>query len=217
MPAHILTPPTKELVLKLSTKHRRRSVLGILLFGVAFALAIVIVYFDLLEQTKFMKVPYEAPCGDTSSEAQRKGCHFDTMAFSWVPPACYDGELEKEFLSKKDWVWFLEENNNITISPEVVQTGDINVAWVTWEYHQTHCTYMWRKMHRAVAASTPLDGYIRDYHHTAHCEVMLLQDVTDNRKQRESIYIKYPNCGGPDVGHLGWFRVINGKRYHRDP
>jgi len=138
------------------------------------------------------------------------------MAFSWVPPACYDGELDQQFLSKKDWAWFLDQQGNVSASSHIIAQGEANIAWVTWEYQRTHCTYTWRKLHRAITAARPLDGYIRDYHHTAHCEMILLRDILDDQDFGEPIYTKYPNCGGPNRGRLGWFRVIKGSRYHRD-
>jgi len=37
------------------------------------------------------------PCGSTPAEAEAHGCLFAVGLVSWVPPACYDADLEETF------------------------------------------------------------------------------------------------------------------------
>jgi hypothetical protein len=45
-----------------------------------------------------------------------------------VPPACYNGELDQQLLSKKDWTWFLDEKGNASASSDIVTNGEVNIA-----------------------------------------------------------------------------------------
>ena len=49
------------------------------------------------------------------------------------------------------------------------------------DYHYRHCTYLWRKMHRAIINHKMLDSDTAVYNHTKHCEMILLsgQDRKD--------------------------------------
>lgn len=59
-----------------------------------------------------------------------------------------------------------------------VITGTYDGLFVTQEYHMKHCTYMWKKLQRAVSGESRgkenVDGYIGRMEHTEHCEMMLL-------------------------------------------
>lgn len=113
-------------------------------------------------------------CGNSSSEALSLGCSFDVISFAWLPVRCFDKELVDEFLALKDWNWYLDAGAQQTADFVSVAAGAYDELYVTQEYHMYHCTYMWRKMHRAILAGDVLDGYIGDMHHTAHCEMQIL-------------------------------------------
>jgi len=36
--------------------------------------------------------------------------------------------------------------------------------------------YMWKKMHKAILEHRPIDSYLTEWHHTNHCEKILLND-----------------------------------------
>ena len=153
-------------------------------------------------------------CGSSPSEARSRGCHFDVMSFSWLPTPCHDKELAEEFLSLRQWEWFatLPADNNQTdtfedqhrdgrdevptaVPLEVVQQGENERLYVTWRYHLYHCTYMWRKLHRAMQKGSPVDGYIGEYAHTEHCERMLLREVEVRLESVDTaIDVKFPTC-----------------------
>ncbi|KAK0648547.1 hypothetical protein B0T16DRAFT_456016 [Cercophora newfieldiana] len=148
-------------------------------------------------------------CGNTTTTARALGCHFDPMSFSWLPAPCYDAELTTQFLGFQPWQWFsspegLSANTTSArrdkeeVPREDVLRGENEYLYVSWEYHKLHCTYMWRKMHRAVLGMAEMDGYIGNYHHTEHCEEILTRQGMgdeDGSKGLTVIRRKFVSCG----------------------
>ncbi|KAI1310108.1 hypothetical protein F5Y03DRAFT_382804 [Xylaria venustula] len=139
------------------------------------------------------------PCGSSPAEAVARGCQFDVISFCWLPDACYDAELSEEYRATHKLEWFVDPEKEQPLSYEQIMTGEYTGVYVNWEYHVTHCTAMWKKLHRAILGELgrgAIDGYIGTYEHTKHCEMMLLggHDValeTINTR----IAVKYPDCG----------------------
>lgn len=156
-------------------------------------------------------------CGTSPEEALGRRCHFDVMSFSWLPSRCFDSELSDQFMGSRNWTWYADIDGTIIEPYDSVATGQHDCLFVTQEYHLFHCTYMWRKMHRAVLSATPLDGYIGDYHHTSHCEGQLVRQGDDLALINTSIYTKYVDCPYEqgDRGKWGWYRMVNGEKVYR--
>lgn len=109
-------------------------------------------------------------CGNSSTEALGNNCILDFIAGAWVPTACYNEELEREFLGLKGWQWFRDEEGQSEISVEEIrETGGPDPIYVSLEYHWIHCSYTWKKLHRAKTLQTTLDTHIGSYEHTVHC------------------------------------------------
>lgn len=153
-------------------------------------------------------------CGESPAEARRLGCVFDIIIMGWVPPRCHDSALAAEFVQRRDWAFFGDANFTGPVIPvQQVMEGAWNNLFVNYEFHVIHCTYTWRKMHRAAIGGRVLDGYIADSHHTNHCEMMLLHEpLAEN-----SAYIKYANCPwtSQDDGRFGWYRMKGGHKIYR--
>lgn len=47
-------------------------------------------------------------CGNSTAEAQRKGCRYDTLLNHWVPAACMDQEWVDEYKDDDSWAAFAE-------------------------------------------------------------------------------------------------------------
>lgn len=123
-------------------------------------------------------------CGSSPEEARQNDCVYDFIAGAFVPRACFDAELEDEFLKLKDWHFFGDENAEQELSIESIKVdGGTEPLFVSVEYHWIHCTYTWRKLHRSRIFGTPIDDHIADYSHTAHCGQGLVSqcDVNDTR------------------------------------
>ncbi|OJJ47404.1 hypothetical protein ASPZODRAFT_16085 [Penicilliopsis zonata CBS 506.65] len=147
--------------------------------------------YSVLSSSSHSPLHIPATCGTSIAEARKHGCHFDPMSFSWLPPRCYDVELSAEFLQRSDWEWYLDAKGMLPVPRETVLAGEHESLYVSWEYHLVHCTYAWRKMHRAVMMQVPLDGYIRQYAHTEHCERMLLRQGVDWNTTNTIIQTKF--------------------------
>ncbi|KUI54271.1 hypothetical protein VP1G_10659 [Cytospora mali] len=141
-----------------------------------------------------------SPCGNTPAEARAAGCIFDIMAFSWLPPRCHDAELAEEFRQLKGWEYFIDLNRTRPLSQELALTGEFAGLYTEFEYHLRHCTFLWKKMHRALlrggGGKMAIDSVTAGYSHTEHCSHMLMTrrevalDVIN-----AVIVVKYPDCG----------------------
>jgi hypothetical protein len=120
------------------------------------------------------------------------------MSFSWLPSPCYDSQLSEQFLTLKNWQWFNSPNmtEDAKVEKEEVLKGEHDYLWVSWEYHKLHCTYMWRKMHRAVLRGGFVDQYIGNYEHTEHCEEILMGEGVEMEGSRGLTVIrrKFVGC-----------------------
>ncbi|KAM7220098.1 hypothetical protein V8F06_004426 [Rhypophila decipiens] len=156
-------------------------------------------------------------CGTSPQEAVSRGCRFDVMSFAWLPAPCFDKELMADFLVLRDWRWYMDRDGTQIADAAAAARGEYDRLYVTQEYHMYHCTYMWRKMHRAIRHRWPLDGYIGNMEHTAHCEAMLVTDAGMRLDATNTAIVsKYVQCpvSGQDLGDAGWYRMVDGARVH---
>ncbi|WEW60175.1 hypothetical protein PRK78_005660 [Emydomyces testavorans] len=147
-----------------------------------------------------MRSILKSPCGTNATSARTAGCHFDIISFAWLHDKCYDAELSKSFSSIHEWKWFLQPNREQPLPASEALSGNYPVLYVNWEYHVRHCTYMWKKMHRAILKENGLetiDWYIAPYEHTEHCAEMLLSRGDNYQFDviNTGIRVKYPDCG----------------------
>lgn len=165
---------------------------------------------------------YPETCGTSPQQATLLGCKFDVMSFAWLPARCFDSNLTAEFLNLRDWEWYeITGDPSVSVSQRSVDvaavlTGTYDELLVTQEYHLYHCTYMWRKMHRAIQRGQPLDGYIGSMGHTEHCETVLVMSDTSFNERSTSIFLKYATCPfpGQHSDQADWYRVIDGIEVH---
>lgn len=133
-------------------------------------------------------------CGNSPADAIERGCRFDVMSFSWLPLPCFDSSLSAEFLALRDWHWYLDSTDEQEVLVNEVELGTHDQLFVTWEYHLNHCTYMWKKLHRAILREGPIDSYIGNYSHTLHCAEVLVGNSVPLAEKNTFIFIKYPTC-----------------------
>ncbi|KXH60799.1 hypothetical protein CSAL01_10887 [Colletotrichum salicis] len=156
---------------------------------------------------------HPAPCGSTPTQARAAGCQFDLISFNWLPPQCHDAALaetfEAELVGAGQLAWFTDANRTApSLTREQIMTGEYSGVYVSLGYHLRHCTAMWRRMHRALMQSRGgesgggglerVDSYIWSYHHTLHCEEVLLRrfgEVDVGEVFTTEVRIKYPDCG----------------------
>ena len=133
-------------------------------------------------------------CGSSSAEAIEHGCQFDPTSFSWLHRDCYDTDLVEQFLSYEFWEWFEDEDATVPIERQDVLEGKHKYLYVSWKYHLTHCTFMWKKLHRALLRRGAIDNYIGDLGHTEHCSRMLLTDGMNRTSTNTIIRRKFTTC-----------------------
>ncbi|KAK5050444.1 hypothetical protein LTR84_003725 [Exophiala bonariae] len=134
-------------------------------------------------------------CGSTPAEARNLGCIFETTLSLWVPPECYDFELETTYLQQPGLKFYRDVNLTEEVSLREVKTGE-SIGWfVPWDHHVRHCSFAFRKLHRAAAYGKKIDGYVLQYAHTEHC----LKMMTEPEDWRSSItqfdMRMFPYCG----------------------
>ncbi|KAF3767035.1 hypothetical protein M406DRAFT_355445 [Cryphonectria parasitica EP155] len=108
-------------------------------------------------------------CGNSTADASAAGCRFD-------------------------WSWYSDEEGTQQLSLNDVAMGQHDYVYVTWKYYNTHCTYMWKKMHRSLLTSREIDSYISDYRHTEQCERVLLDRERAMESTSVMLVAKYPSC-----------------------
>jgi hypothetical protein len=131
-------------------------------------------------------------CGNTTEEALGKDCIFEFVAMAWVPRACYDQELEEEFLQRRDWHFYADVEGQQELSKEVIrETGGTNPLFMSYEFHWVHCAYTWKKLHRSRLRQKPIDTHISNYYHTIHCADGLADHGPSNDTRPISKFHKY--------------------------
>ena len=133
-------------------------------------------------------------CGSSPTEAKLRGCRFDILSFAWQTPECFDGELMDDFIAHDNWKFYAHFNSTETVVELAAALEGDRSLYVDWEYHITHCTFMWRQMHRAYTVKGFIDSHLDDYHHTLHCQRTLLDRETGLGMVNVIAALKYPDC-----------------------
>lgn len=141
-------------------------------------------------------------CPTNMAAALEANCTFDPISFSWLPAPCTDTELIIQFLElprPSSWMWYADQAGTEPLPSDEVLEGRHDGVFVSSEYHVLHCTYMWRKMHRALLNGRSIDSYIGDYSHTEHCEGMIhdygkAESVYGPESVNTVIWMKWPSC-----------------------
>ena len=119
-----------------------------------------------------------SPCGLSIHSAQQAHCKWSAMTFAWYPAACYDEELDREFMDLKDWRWYStdELREEDELPRKAILRGEIPKAFMSMEYHKMHCMYTVRKLYRSMMGKALCDNYILTKSHLEHCEEYVLRD-----------------------------------------
>lgn len=183
-----------------STQPQRRyrgEVLSKLLIGLAlstiFAFSVTWIFQSIVPPARInAQGIIENPCGNSSSDAQARGCHFDVLSFCWVPEECFDRELTDKFRKAGPWVFYTDRNKTASITEE--QFGlDTQPVYLTNRLHKTHCAYNILRFHKALTEGRMV--HREDVlTHTEHCtQVLTRANAPDDIEVRAKI--QYPDCG----------------------
>lgn len=145
------------------------------------------------ESSRSSTRPKWSSCGNDSATARSRGCSFDLISFAWQTPECYDGDLVSEFAAwNGSWTYYADHNFTQIVDQQVALRGERKL-YVKWSYHLVHCTFMWRQMHRAYERGW-IDAHLGNYHHTLHCQQMILMDPEKAHNTTTAARLIYPEC-----------------------
>ncbi|KAK0368114.1 hypothetical protein CLIM01_14531 [Colletotrichum limetticola] len=178
-------------------RHYQRDVFSKLLIGLAlsitFAFSAIWVFQATLSPSRInAQGIIKNPCGNSSSEAQARGCHFDVLSFCWVPEECFDHELTDKFRKAGPWVFYTDQNKTSSVTEEQF-ASDTQPVYLTNRLHKTHCAYNILRFHKALTENRMV--HREDVlTHTQHCtQVLTRVNEPDDIEVRAKI--QYPDCG----------------------
>lgn len=135
-------------------------------------------------------------CGNSPEDALARGCRYSIVLHSWLPKNCLEDEdAEDELLMHKgrDWPYTLDSGTNLTM--DQLRKGDYHHFTTTFDWHVTHCMYVWKRLHRIMMNGTRgLDSYTANFHHTNHCVKMIGGHPEGMKNSGTKIFVKYPVC-----------------------
>ncbi|KJZ72545.1 hypothetical protein HIM_08069 [Hirsutella minnesotensis 3608] len=134
-------------------------------------------------------------CGDSPAEAKARGCRFSMVLLAWLPPDCLteaDAEDDELMFGDKDWPYSIK-GENVTL--DVIRAGDYDIFETSWDWHVTHCLYLWKRFHRLMLdPKLRRDSYSTDYRHTGHC-VELVERISGGQlSEPAGGVVKFPVC-----------------------
>jgi hypothetical protein len=177
--------------------HSRRKTCSILLVGLASSVLLALSVTWALQSivlpthTNSQHI-LKSPCGNSSSEARARGCHFDVLSFCWVPEECFDRDLTEMFRKAGPWVFYTDQNKTASITED--QFGsDTQPVYLTNKLHKTHCAYNILRFHKALTEGRMV--HKEDVlTHTEHCSQVLTR-INDPDDIEVRAKIQYPDCG----------------------
>ncbi|KAH8777673.1 hypothetical protein F5883DRAFT_639731 [Diaporthe sp. PMI_573] len=136
-------------------------------------------------------------CGSSPREARDLGCKFDLVLYSWVPEPCYDHEIQVAYRERESEWW--RERGGVggeKISQDRAALGIEEAMWLSWDYHDYHCQFIWKMMTRILRnTSMGVPGRLLEYHHTDHC-IEVLKGIDPGPKEDIStkVSLNYSTC-----------------------
>ena len=135
-------------------------------------------------------------CGNSVEDAKARNCRYSIILHSWLPQSCLteaDHEDEKEMYKDRNWSYTSPSGQNLTM--EEFGAGDYTYFLTSFDWHVTHCMYVWRRLHRILLDPTQeLDSYTANYHHTNHCVKMIGGDSEGMHDSGTKVFVKYSKC-----------------------
>jgi hypothetical protein len=108
----------------------------------------------------------------------------------------------QDFIRYDNWQFYARPNRTDERVDLSTALEGQRTLYVDWKYHVTHCTFMWRQMHRAYALRGYIDSHLDNYKHTLHCQWVLIETDTPLEVVNVVAALKYPECR--KIGRDGW-------------
>ena len=135
-------------------------------------------------------------CGNSPEDAKALDCHYSIVLHSWLPKSCLTSEDAQDAIDMyKDRTWPYETSAGQNLTIDELGAGDYGHFTTTFDWHVTHCMYVWKRLHRILLDPTQeLDSYTANYHHTSHCVKMIGGHPEGMKDSGTKIFVKYPKC-----------------------
>ncbi|KAF4624271.1 hypothetical protein G7Y89_g13901 [Cudoniella acicularis] len=112
-------------------------------------------------------------CGSSVEEAVSRGCKWDLLSKYWLPAEC--SRVGSEEYVNNEWNYYTTKEGGETLNDISGRVGSDNDAWWSTEKeHSTHCAYLLVRMGHVLATSSRADNALRNFKHTKHCAMFLL-------------------------------------------
>lgn len=149
-------------------------------------------------------------CGNTTTEAEARGCAFDLLSHNWLPQPCLDplGEAEyREYVTSPDrmygpYPYFLDSEGTQRVSDErqfaMLANGPTLAdqhVFTTREEHLAHCSFLLRRTHRGAEGKVRVNDENLQFWHTEHClNEIRHADRKPMNELNEGFYVGYAPC-----------------------
>ncbi|KAJ6442619.1 CS-like domain-containingprotein [Purpureocillium lavendulum] len=179
--------------------HRRSKLFRCLLQAVTSLLCLGVLFasYDLYRaagsSAPVRDETHARPCGNDAITARNRGCMFDPISIAWLPDACHDFDLTKEFLAVERWHYWTRPGTADAMSLANVMQGQHSTLFVSETYLRHRCVFAWKKLHRAVMNATSVDGYTADWDGMMECEELFRDGRADGGGLHE-VTVGYPAC-----------------------
>ncbi|KAK2017508.1 hypothetical protein LZ32DRAFT_665442 [Colletotrichum eremochloae] len=132
-------------------------------------------------------------CGNSTAEAKRNGCRYDTLLNYWVHERCFDEEFESEYQDDDSWTAFADRNLSERIAPEAM--GDQEIYYTSIRDHLNHCSMLWKKQFWTLFEDrATFDGVIVNSFHTEHCAAFLKDMYGSDRTEPTLVRVGFSGC-----------------------
>ncbi|KAL0939144.1 uncharacterized protein CTRU02_205754 [Colletotrichum truncatum] len=132
-------------------------------------------------------------CGNSTQEAKKNGCKYDTLLNHWVPSQCYDKEFELEYMDDDSWFAYADKNLSQRLTREAM--GDRDSYYTSIADHVNHCSMLWKKQFWTIFEDRRVfDTVIVNSYHTEHCADFLKDLWGSNRTEPTFVRVAYSGC-----------------------
>lgn len=132
-------------------------------------------------------------CGNSSAEAEARGCTYDPMVACWTHKDCPRDGTE-EFLNHNGgapWrYWYDHEGKHEIPDYDTLSRLDGRNYWTTSKEHLVHCKYMLLRGHEALGRGDRLDSLTAKVEHANHCASYLMDFVGASQAEIEGIHTR---------------------------
>ncbi|KAJ9158183.1 hypothetical protein NKR19_g3515 [Coniochaeta hoffmannii] len=151
-------------------------------------------------------------CGNTTAEAESRGCVFDMLSHNWVAPACLDPVTEAEYRTYVTnparhfgpYPYYIDNDavegglEHIDDERAFAQLADSPVlimVHTTREEHLAHCEFLLRRTARAADGKVRMNDENLQFWHAEHCLHELRHaDRKPMDELNEGFYVGYSPC-----------------------